>query len=255
MASLIWGLNGSIKLPDGAFFTFSAGGNISIPLSLMISNLPSLPYRVKKAFSSITLDRSPDEILSSISRGKVTIIPIGYDGHAMALVLYKDLLFICDRGTDGETESLRSFRINQKNITIFTLEMLQNIKEAPEAEALKYYYERLPTSLSYGDKLEEITPVFLRLDSKMQKTSNCSAASLKLAIRASLAALAYYENGNTLPDPISAEIYKQSKAATRELRKISYNELKEATEKLTHLQRKEILDLFSEKREKLGIKA
>lgn len=186
MASLIWGFNGSITLPDGFSFNFEGGGEISIPLSLMISNLSSLPYLIKKAFFDITVDQSMTKILSSLSRKKLVILTAGYEGHANALVIYQELLFICDRGNHSKSKCLRVFRINPENITIGTLEILKHIKESPEEEALKYYYEQLPAELTDGDYFEELTPIFSRLEPKEQQASNCSAASLKLAIRASL---------------------------------------------------------------------
>lgn len=244
MASLIWGMSGEASLERGTSFKLD-GGEISVPLSEKIGSLSFLPSEVQVAFSQVKAERNAELIIRSIKEGRLTLIPTGYNGHAMTLVFYQDLVFVCNRGEGAKGGALRCFRIKPDKIdSPAVIQKLLDMKYKEKEEALEYYYHSFPASLSSGDELE-ITSQFLSLEPKQQSVGNCSAASTKLAIRAALAALVYKEGGDV------SVVRAISKRATRELRDWSYRALEaELAEKKYSKIRSRVLGYFRTKKEK-----
>ncbi|MCX6989898.1 MAG: ankyrin repeat domain-containing protein [Chlamydiae bacterium] len=254
MAALTWGINAVVSLEEDKPFNLE-GGMIAVPLAKEIANFDFIPLMVRTAFSEVDIQRSAEEIAESIRKGNLTVIPAGFDEHAICLVFYQDMLFICNRG-DGapKDETLRCFHIDPKKATPETINDITSMYDEDRAKALEYYHILLPCSLASGRYWKEITDDFSPLQAKSQSVGNCSAASTKLAIRAALAALKYKEHEGHLSRQDIDDIRTTSKRATRELREISYQRLKKELENPKYEAiRPKILALFTEKRAKRAI--
>ena len=253
MASLIWGLKGVVVLDDGIGFDFEAG-SITISLSEDVIDIPHLHLSVKRAFSLVVSNRLIHKVISDIHNGLITVIPAGYYKHSIILVFYQDLLFICNRGEGASTKKcLVCFRIDPKKVNGRLIQSIFDCKNTLKDQALLFYYQNLPLSLSLERVITDLTSEFYALQPKLQKVGNCAAANLKLSIRACLAAISFKENDDFLSEEISRLLLLQSKEATRFLRENSYKRLKNELTMVSTKVAERILAHFETKRIKYGI--
>jgi hypothetical protein len=242
-AALVYGLEGEFNLL-GKDKLHLEGGDIGIPLSQDIADLKELNTEVRLAFRAVKAERTTEQIVTSIKKGHLTILPVSSEDHWISLVFYQDLLFVCNRGAGGEDGCLRCFKIAPDKMNTFIIkEILQHFSKSTDSLA-KYCYQDLPKLLAADNEAHEITPHFHKLEPKHQHVGNCSAASIKLAIRASLAALRYKKCADHLFDKDVSSILEESKSATTHLRSHLYDYLDKLKDTVSDEERARIEEML-----------
>ena len=147
---------------------------------------------LKQAFAQAANLRTPStEILSQITEGRLTIIPVSSLSHITTAIFYKNLLFYCDRGA-YDHYPISCFEIFPIKIT---KEIIDKIRKpfSNEGETWTYFTSTLPVLLSplptgkIDHRSSEVCRYLeMSLPLSIQKVSNCSYASTKGALSVAL---------------------------------------------------------------------
>ena len=130
----------------------------------------------------------PKKIVQEIQNNQLVIIPSGYPGHIVDVVIKGDYLIKCNRGSrfEGTKAGLTVYKIHNKDNLQKAVRLL---KFSGFLSKIKnYFFEGVDNDLG----LEEVD----HLDHKDQNVGNCSWASAKAAFRAALY-LTFLEKGAT----------------------------------------------------------
>ena len=122
-------------------------------------------------------------LLDRILSGKPTLVPTGFFGHYVMVLIWGDYFVICNRGLlSGQSVEVFKFDPQKLNDSI-----LRNILEC-QVNSKEWYqnlfFQILPKSLNFAEKkltdleilIEQLCPL------RKQKTGSCSLASLEAAV-------------------------------------------------------------------------
>ncbi len=144
----------------------------------------------------------------AIQRGHLTIIPAGWEEHAIALVFYRGYFAICNRG-DGVTghSTAKFFRIDISRIDENLIRKIFSMNFNSDTSGIFYFYNELPTQLAANQNA-----LCLELDrtmySSLQTVGNCSYASAAGALRAALGLL--YTKGRYFLDVTTTSYVRET---------------------------------------------
>ncbi|HSX04790.1 MAG TPA: ankyrin repeat domain-containing protein [Rhabdochlamydiaceae bacterium] len=160
---------------------------------------PNEKNRLVAAFKLASMEEmNEDMVTSSIQKGELVILPLGFKEHTMHVMFCNGYMSILNRGAGvpmssswlklfSAAETVKTFKIDS---TAFTKEMLKDLLAlvAGDSEkAVKYYYETLPGLLSPNKDNKPVQDAVCKqiekLRPKLQKTGNCAAAQAKLSMR------------------------------------------------------------------------
>lgn len=167
-----------------------------------------------EAFKLAASEKNKKKIHQLIQEGNLVILPLGYPGHTMHIVFCKGYMAILNRGEGvpqsyskwpefirkifSSPESIQAFKIDLKLFTEEILTQLLKWDSKKKEEALKYYYETLPSLLSPRDDKKPVQDCICKqlkkLCPKLQKIGNCSATQAKLSMRVCKAMLNIRKN-------------------------------------------------------------
>ncbi|MCF7852967.1 MAG: ankyrin repeat domain-containing protein [Simkaniaceae bacterium] len=174
---------------------------------------------------------SSNIILERAKKGLLTIIPTGIVGHMIYLIIYKDLLFVCNKGYGAQGDDLfedyrifKCYHINPDKLNDAILIEMQKINKDKKITVCDFFYTELPLQLSPRGEIEDLSDLFSSQKLKRQTAGNCSIASKKVAIRAAHAALQYEKDALATPESC-AIVHVKSKYATQMLRHIAEKKL------------------------------
>lgn len=160
--------------------------------------------RLSEGFKSASLkSTNSKELLSSIQKGELVILPRGYKGHSIHIVFCNGYMAILNKGDGtpnsgaklpaflrhlfGSYETIKAYKIDPSELTEERLINLCKAAEKKRESALKYYYETLPELLSpRADKKpvqDQVCKQLEKLRPKVQKIGNCAATQAKLSMR------------------------------------------------------------------------
>lgn len=125
---------------------------------------------VKYQHFAVKPDRYEKRIDQLLNR-PLQLIPIGYEGHAICFVRYRDILVRCDRGVEGrKSGSVVIYRM--QNPAKFSNSYIKNLLYKKQSK--KHIVDLLPQELN-------LTPV-TQLPIPTQITGNCSWANIEAAV-------------------------------------------------------------------------
>jgi len=140
-----------------------------------------------EAFYWAGIDNSSDVILERASKRGLTIIPAGWDQHAIDIVFFGSYMAICNRGEGipWRCATIEAFKIAPSLITREIIDKIreQNLKKAVEAS--EFFYFGLPKALSKaGVVIQDQRCCLLKIMApKPIKTGICTLACGKAALR------------------------------------------------------------------------
>jgi len=125
---------------------------------------------IKYQHFAVKPDRYQKRINQLLNR-PLQVIPIGYEGHAICFIRYRDILVKCDRGVEGRKNgSVVIYRM--QNPMRFNNEYIKNLLYTKQSK--KHIIDLLPQELG-------LTPV-TQLPIPAQITGNCSWANIEAAV-------------------------------------------------------------------------
>ncbi|MDF2550158.1 MAG: hypothetical protein K0S07_1225 [Chlamydiales bacterium] len=107
------------------------------------------------------------------------LMPSGFAGHIIYIVIFNRLFFICNRGELSEVDA-GIYQFNSEKLSAPILEAIHQIK-GDAAQYLRYMKEELPHQLQF-EKTEPIDHLESQLQLPGQTVGNCSWASIESAI-------------------------------------------------------------------------
>lgn len=178
--------------------------------------LPEAFPDLKKAFFAAANPRlEPSEIVENIHAGKLVVMASSLvKEHCLFLVVHKSFMIICNRGLRPRgNSSMASFKINSSK---FTQELVMAIMKGrpfpTDDRNLHYLYVALPESVSdtgkiIDSKIDRECALLETIAPSRQRADNCTAASVKTAIRTADALLHYDPSKKS---PLSREALHRS---------------------------------------------
>jgi hypothetical protein len=142
------------------------------------------------AFRAAAKIKTADEWTASIQSGNLTILPAGWDSHAIDLVFYQNYMAICNRGEGipKDSKTIDTFVIDRSKIDAKIIQKILDQKTLPASKASEFFYNELPKLLnSEGKKVKD--DLCKRSDSiapKPIKIGICTAGGAKASLRFSI---------------------------------------------------------------------
>lgn len=237
------GIEGTIVHPEGTFEL-----EYSYPhryLKLCATAIPEEFKELKVEFQAASnLHRTSEEILSTFTNGRTTIMNGGWEKHNIVIVLQNNLMIVCNRGQREQgVSSFKTYMIHPTKITKELIDELirRNNTDINPTEGQDFYYRRLPQRISPTGLIidAEINPLCSDIEliaPKDQKVGNCCAASVKAAARAAIALslFAIKQNSFGMPDLYYAKLV--SKDVSTKMRRESHKKCMALIDRLPEIQ-------------------
>lgn len=197
---------------------------MQLQIARTLDFLPKQFYDKKEelvsAFKKASNTIDPETAAKEIREGKLTIIPCGWEEHAINLVFYKDYMAICNRGegAEGQLSTIEVFKIDPKKVVKALFESIFNFRVNDESEfGIDFYYKVIPSKLSPNSNQKPMKDDLCkllkeeRLSPKPQKAQNCPFASAKAALRFALAILCLEKEVSLDPKKIIGDVIEATK--------------------------------------------
>jgi len=191
----------------------------------------SIRLDLKEAFRTMIHPRSTSssELMKKIQSGRLVIIPVTHNEHAITLTFYNRYLVYCNRGGSVHFgKSLKAYKIDLAKLNLeLVSKLLACTRQAhnplvPDPD--RFLYSELPMALaispkSMGYDLHPGCALIESFDLKFQKVGNCTYASIEGAFRVALVLLGA-SNPYRLSKKMSIWMIRSLLAERREIQKM-----------------------------------
>ncbi len=137
-------------------------------------NFP-LPESIGETLTFAAKSSQSQELLTRWSKGKPVFINIGYEYHQAYILLFNDLLLICDRG--GDYPPLKIFNFKKSLLNEAILKEISMVQLKNQADYQEVIWRQLPQKLKFT-QTEVITRVENQVPLTNQKIGNCGWKSM-----------------------------------------------------------------------------
>lgn len=107
-------------------------------------------------FSAEMSMKDPKEILSRIKAGEPTIIPTGYDGHAVSVLVWGSNLVICNRGGMSRNQT-EFYKFNPEKFDENTIQQIIDASSKDPNAYKKLFFEDLQADLEFKQDATQVT--------------------------------------------------------------------------------------------------
>jgi hypothetical protein len=180
--------SGKVKIGEMADFDLEGGESeywlkkwAKSTAQLPSSALPSdLQLQLQELLDSHK-NSTPAELLLAIKADRPRIIHSGFKEHAVAVLIWKDRLIICNRGAVNTGSPIKAYKFNPQKLTAEVIETLQQCANQSGEEYLNLFFRELPNTLELRADSET---ALLQKECKlpMQTVGNCSWTNPEAAV-------------------------------------------------------------------------
>ncbi len=139
------------------------------------------------AFDRASRFYASEDLLEHLHTRKLTILPAGWDGHAIDLVFYDKYMAVCNRGEGvlSKYGTVAAFKIDPSRITKELIDRISQQDEVICAAATRFFYNTLPGLLSEEAEIQDAVCLALKNTQPKQvsKGGICSLSCGKAAFR------------------------------------------------------------------------
>lgn len=144
---------------------------------------PQIPI-ISQAYRDAFYQNDSSAILNRIKSNELTIIPTGFNGHAVSVVFYKNYYCLCNRGSESR-RAVEIYEYDMNRLNVKQIDLIKSYYQRDRIEYKKLFFDDLPKQLSFLSSplthlLEEISVL------PPQLVGNCAWESAETSVLASL---------------------------------------------------------------------
>jgi len=171
--------------------------------------------KILHAYRSASKLKTAAEWTAIIQSGNLTILPAGWDRHAIDLVFYQNYLAICNRGegVPSGSKTIEAFVIDRTKIDENIIQKILDQKSLSVTKASEFFYKELPKLLNntVASKKDSLCTRVESIAPKPIKIGICTAGAAKASLRFCLWILRAYSFGRLPPEDFEKKIVSFAK--------------------------------------------